>query len=166
MSKTHNQDGDPPAGDDALVVFLPSGLRGHFAKGTAVLQAARSLGVDLDSVCGGRALCGRCQIVVTEGELAKHGIVSSAGSLSETGKSEARYRESTDQLIKATSESGHAVCAQRPQRKRHAGQIGNTGADRPASERLRRGLGCAHGRSLFHISQLSEVLEFLGTDID
>ena len=33
-----------------------------------------SLGVDLDSVCGGRGICGRCQVVVSEGEFAKHGI--------------------------------------------------------------------------------------------
>lgn len=38
---------------DPLVVFTPSGKRGHFPVGTPVLQAARQLGVDLDSVCGG-----------------------------------------------------------------------------------------------------------------
>jgi uncharacterized 2Fe-2S/4Fe-4S cluster protein (DUF4445 family) len=47
---------------DALVVFLPSGKRGRFAVGTPVLQAARELGVDIDSVCGGRGLCGRCSL--------------------------------------------------------------------------------------------------------
>ena len=45
-----------------LVVFSPSGRRGRFEAGTPVLDAARELGVDLDSVCGGRALCGRCQV--------------------------------------------------------------------------------------------------------
>ena len=47
---------------DALVVFTPSGKRGRFALGTPVLTAARQLGVDIDSVCGGRAICGRCQV--------------------------------------------------------------------------------------------------------
>jgi uncharacterized 2Fe-2S/4Fe-4S cluster protein (DUF4445 family) len=47
-----------------------------------VLQAARSLGVDIDSVCGGRGLCGRCQVLVAEGEFAKHGVTSSSASLS------------------------------------------------------------------------------------
>ena len=61
-------------GSDPLIVFSPSGKRGRFPIGTPVLQAARSLGVDIDSVCGGRALCGRCQVTVAEGELAKHGI--------------------------------------------------------------------------------------------
>ncbi len=76
---------------DPLIVFSPSGKRGRFPLGTPVLQAARSLGVDLDSVCGGRAICGRCQVVVTEGELPKHGIVSSAENLSAAGDVEARY---------------------------------------------------------------------------
>jgi uncharacterized 2Fe-2S/4Fe-4S cluster protein (DUF4445 family) len=76
---------------DPLVVFMPSGKRGHFAVGTPLLQAARSLGVDLDSVCGGRGLCGRCQILVAEGEFAKHGVTSSALSLSPWSKTEENY---------------------------------------------------------------------------
>ncbi len=76
---------------DAMVVFSPSGKRGRFPLGTPVLQAARSLGVDLDSVCGGRAICGRCQVVVTEGKLAKHAIESRAENLSPAGEAEARF---------------------------------------------------------------------------
>ena len=79
-----------------LVVFSPSGKRGRFPAGTTVLQAARALGVDLDSVCGGRALCGRCQVTVAEGELAKHGIVSRADNLSPTGESETLLRKRRD----------------------------------------------------------------------
>ena len=33
-----------------LVVFTPSGKRGYFEKGTSILQIARQLGVDLDSL--------------------------------------------------------------------------------------------------------------------
>src|SRR5690606_32510266 len=66
--------------------------RGRFAAGTPVLTAARALGVDLDSVCGGRAICGRCQVVVTEGELAKHGIVSRGSHLTPPGEAEERYK--------------------------------------------------------------------------
>ena len=47
---------------EAFVVFTPSGRRGRFPIGTPVLEAARKLGVDIDSVCGGRGLCGRCQV--------------------------------------------------------------------------------------------------------
>jgi uncharacterized 2Fe-2S/4Fe-4S cluster protein (DUF4445 family) len=65
----------------AQVIFTPSGRRGRFEPGTTVLDAARSLGVDLDSVCGGRGLCGRCQIVPAEGSFPKHGIESSDAHL-------------------------------------------------------------------------------------
>lgn len=81
-----------PDKNDALVVFMPSGKRGRFARSTSILSAARSLGVDIDSVCGGRAICGRCQIEVAEGEFAKHGISSGADSVSPSGAAEEQYR--------------------------------------------------------------------------
>ncbi len=74
-----------------LIVFTPSGKRGRFAVGTPVLSAARALGVDIDSVCGGRAICGRCQINVGEGEFAKHGITSAADHVSALSQVEMRY---------------------------------------------------------------------------
>lgn len=76
---------------EALVVFTPSGRRGHFPIGTPLLQAARSLGVDIDSVCGGRGLCGRCQVQLSEGEFAKHGVTSLADHLSPVGPVERDY---------------------------------------------------------------------------
>ncbi len=78
---------------DAKIVFTPSGKRGTFALGTAVLDAARSLGVDVDSVCGGRGLCGRCQVTLAEGEFAKHAITSKADHLSPVGEVETRFGE-------------------------------------------------------------------------
>jgi uncharacterized 2Fe-2S/4Fe-4S cluster protein (DUF4445 family) len=77
--------------EDPLVVFTPSGLRGRFANGTPLLKAARSLGVDIDSVCGGRGICGRCQVRPGLGEFAKHGIVSRAENISAANDVEARY---------------------------------------------------------------------------
>ena len=76
---------------DPLVLFMPSGKRGRFAVGTPVLDAARSLGIYVESVCGGRATCGRCQVEVQEGNFAKHKIVSSVNHLSERGPKELRY---------------------------------------------------------------------------
>ncbi|HEX4388394.1 MAG TPA: ASKHA domain-containing protein [Steroidobacteraceae bacterium] len=76
---------------DALVVFTPSGKRGRFALGTPLLQAARTLGVDVDSVCGGRALCGRCQVLVMEGEFPKHGVTSGAAHLSAVSAAEESF---------------------------------------------------------------------------
>jgi uncharacterized 2Fe-2S/4Fe-4S cluster protein (DUF4445 family) len=77
--------------DHPLIVFMPSGRRGRFAVGTPVLQAARSLGVDIDSVCGGRGICGRCQVVVSEGEFAKLGVTSKSDHMSDFSAVEQRY---------------------------------------------------------------------------
>ena len=76
----------------SLVVFTPSGKRGNFANGTPVLQAARELGVDLDSVCGGRGICSRCQITPSYGEFPKHGLTASTDALSEWNSVEERYK--------------------------------------------------------------------------
>ena len=77
---------------EPLVIFTPSGRRGRFPEGTTVLDAARKLGVDIDSVCGGRGICGRCQVQQSVGEFAKHGIVSSPDHLSPIGSMETEYR--------------------------------------------------------------------------
>lgn len=74
--------------DSVRVVFTPSGRQGEVARGTNILDAARELGVDLDTVCGGRGICGRCQVVPEVGEFAKHGITSSPDSISSPGPSE------------------------------------------------------------------------------
>lgn len=79
--------------DDAFIVFQPSGKRGRFPLGTPVLDCARKLGVDIDSVCGGRGICGRCQITVGDGEFAKFEIKSSPDSLSEISQPEIKYDE-------------------------------------------------------------------------
>ena len=76
---------------DPLIVFSPSGKRGRFPAGTPVLTAARKLGVDLDSVCGGRGICSRCQITPSYGSFPKYQIDSSEDSLSEWNAIEERY---------------------------------------------------------------------------
>jgi len=78
---------------DPLVIFTPSGKRGRFAPGTPVLTAARQLGVDLDSVCGGRGICSKCQITPGHGEFPKHGVTVAAGALSEWNAVEQRYKD-------------------------------------------------------------------------
>ena len=58
------------------VALMPSGRRGKVARGTNLLETARSLGVELESICGGRQTCGKCQIIVEEGEFPKHAVTS------------------------------------------------------------------------------------------
>ena len=76
-----------------LVLFTPSGKRGRFETGTPILTAARQLGVDLDSVCGGRGICSKCQITPGYGEFSKHGITVANDALSEWNAVEHRYKE-------------------------------------------------------------------------
>ncbi len=75
------------------VVFTPSGLGGEVPTGTTVLQAARHFGVDLDSVCGGRGICGRCQIAFEPGQYSKWAIDSTAEALSPWGDTEETYEQ-------------------------------------------------------------------------
>ena len=79
--------------DEAFVVFTPSGRRGRFSIGTSLLEAARSLGVDLDSVCGGRGICGRCQVLPSIGDFPKHGLSSRAENLNPPGDVERHYAD-------------------------------------------------------------------------
>jgi uncharacterized 2Fe-2S/4Fe-4S cluster protein (DUF4445 family) len=76
---------------DPLVIFTPSGKRGHFPVGTPVLTAARQLGVDLDSVCGGRGICSKCQIQPSYGEFPKHGVTVAPDALTTFNAVEERY---------------------------------------------------------------------------
>ena len=78
---------------DHLVLFTPSGKRGRFEKGTPILTVARQLGVDLDSVCGGRGICSKCQITPGYGEFSKHGVTVSEGALSDWNSVEQRYKD-------------------------------------------------------------------------
>lgn len=78
---------------DPLVIFTPSGKRGRFAVGTPVLTAARQLGVDLDSVCGGRGICSKCQITPSYGEFPKHGVTVRDDALSDWNAVEERYNQ-------------------------------------------------------------------------
>ncbi|MEO1457509.1 MAG: 2Fe-2S iron-sulfur cluster-binding protein, partial [Pseudomonadota bacterium] len=81
------------AATDPLVIFTPSGKRGRFPVGTPILSAARQLGVDLDSVCGGRGICSKCQVQPSFGQFPKHGVTVSEDALSAWNAVEERYRQ-------------------------------------------------------------------------
>ena len=77
--------------DKPTIIFTPSGIRGEVPEGTSVLDAARSLGVDLDSVCGGRGICSKCQITPGKGEFPKFAITVGDDAISEWNEVEERY---------------------------------------------------------------------------
>ena len=94
---------------NAKVVFTPAGRRGTFPLGTSVLDAARELGVDIASICGGRGLCGRCQVLCSEGDFPKHGIVSKNEHLSSFTATERDYGARRKPLAPGRRLSCHAT---------------------------------------------------------
>jgi uncharacterized 2Fe-2S/4Fe-4S cluster protein (DUF4445 family) len=48
------------------VLFQPSGQRGWVDDGRTIMEAARDLGVDLQSLCGGIGICGKCMVVIED----------------------------------------------------------------------------------------------------
>ncbi len=75
------------------MVFQPAGRQGEVPAGTSLLDAARQLGVQIESICGGRQTCGKCQVRVEEGQFARYGMESSAAHVTGESEREARYRE-------------------------------------------------------------------------
>lgn len=67
---------------------MPSGRRGKVAAGTAVLEAARQLGVQIESICGGHLACKKCQVRLETGQFPKHGITSQPDHLSPVSEAE------------------------------------------------------------------------------
>ncbi len=61
---------------------MPAGRRGEMLAGTTILDAARQLGIEIESICGGKLTCGKCKIRLEEGRFEKHNIASDAGNLS------------------------------------------------------------------------------------
>lgn len=55
--------------DTYHVEFEPVGRRGEVPAGASLLEAARHLGVDLISVCGGVGICERCVVRVLAGQV-------------------------------------------------------------------------------------------------
>lgn len=73
------------------VVFTPLGLRTTAEPGETVFDVALRAGVDIQSICGGRGLCGRCQVEVSTGSHAKFGLAVADDHLSPGTDSEARF---------------------------------------------------------------------------
>ncbi len=50
------------------VRFEPSGLKIKVPAGTILLEAARKAGIYLSSICGGDGYCGKCKVIIDEGQ--------------------------------------------------------------------------------------------------
>ena len=74
-----------------LVIFMPAGRRGRVPRGTTILEAARDLGVQIESICGGRLTCNKCLVRIEEGNFPKHGITSGDHNASPASDEEKRF---------------------------------------------------------------------------
>lgn len=73
------------------LVLMPSGRRGRVDSGADLLEAARGLGVEIESICGGRQTCGKCQVIVEHGHFDKHALDSDESHLSPPDETERAY---------------------------------------------------------------------------
>ena len=50
------------------IVFHPTGREGAIEEGRTLKEAASELGLEIESLCGGKQKCGKCRVVVEEGQ--------------------------------------------------------------------------------------------------
>src|SRR3990172_694582 len=74
-----------------LVIFQPSGSRGYVEDGANLLEAARSLGVEIETPCGGRLMCSKCRVRIEEGFFERFGIESSMSHLNPVLETEREF---------------------------------------------------------------------------
>jgi uncharacterized 2Fe-2S/4Fe-4S cluster protein (DUF4445 family) len=79
------------------VVFYPSGRTAAEVAGCSVLDVARGIGEDIESICGGRGACGKCKVRVSDAQSTKYGISSSPTHLSPMKGPEARLLTGEEQ---------------------------------------------------------------------
>lgn len=78
------------------VIFQPSGRRGEIEEGKTLLEAAQSLGVDIESICGNKKVCGKCKVRIEEGYFEKDGMESGMSHLSPSIEAEKKHVKPED----------------------------------------------------------------------
>lgn len=56
--------------NEVQLTFLPEGERVRVSAGSMLLPAAEAAGIDLASLCGGDGLCGKCRLIIKNGNIA------------------------------------------------------------------------------------------------
>jgi len=83
------------------IILQPSGRRGQVDEGKSVREAARELGVEIESICAENATCGKCMVLVEEGRFERYNIDSKREHLSPVGASEAAYFKRRPKLLQS-----------------------------------------------------------------
>ncbi|HEX9112827.1 MAG TPA: ASKHA domain-containing protein [Nitrospirota bacterium] len=78
------------------VIFQPSGRRGEIEEGKTILEAAQSLGVDIEGLCGNKKVCGKCKVRIEEGYFEKDNIDSGMAHLSALTEAEKKHIKPED----------------------------------------------------------------------
>jgi len=73
------------------VIFQPSGRRGEVEKGINIIEASRRLGVDIETLCGEKRVCGKCKVRIEKGSFEKFGVVSDPEHVSAWQQEEAKF---------------------------------------------------------------------------
>lgn len=73
------------------VIFQPSGRRDFVPAGCTILDAARQMGVEIESICGEKRTCGKCKVKVQEGFFERYGIESKIDHTSPFHAVEAKF---------------------------------------------------------------------------
>ena len=77
--------------DKATVIFQPSGRRGEVKKGITIIEASRELGVDIETLCGEKKVCGKCKVRIEEGFFEKFGVRSTQENVSPWQEEEEKF---------------------------------------------------------------------------
>lgn len=77
--------------DKAMVIFQPSGRRGPVKRGITLIEASRLLGVDIETLCGEKKVCGKCKVRIEEGFFEKFGVHSSNANVSPWQEEEEKF---------------------------------------------------------------------------
>lgn len=77
--------------DTAMVIFQPSARRGRVKKGINLIEASRRLGVDIETLCGEKGLCGKCRVRIEEGFFEKLGVQSGMDHVSPWNEDEGKF---------------------------------------------------------------------------
>lgn len=108
------------------VNFQPSGRRGEVDEGITLLDAARHLGVDIESICGGKGTCGKCKVRIEEGYFEKDAMdsrMSHLTPLTEVEKKFIKLDEGPNMRLACAAELKGDVLVFVPEKSRAGKQI-------------------------------------------
>lgn len=59
---------------NCIVTFKPHGRKAEVPQGTVISEAAGQIGIELNMPCGGQGRCGRCAVIVEDGDVQRRSV--------------------------------------------------------------------------------------------